>query len=170
MPWRSTRISQIEAHNDVGGDGARLSSVDTDLVRVLAATLDVHAHDIAIIDTLDELLTPTVQSARMVVHLWATKGEFPLQVDIYLNDPNVRRRADDRDEFEVVKQVAKLSGCHVVVSDRSSDPYTWLDMHPSGAVDSIRVNAERLDEADELVVESRRSLTPARESSSRSIS
>jgi hypothetical protein len=141
---------------------------DADLARVLAVTFDLPAESMAFIDALDELLMPNVESAHMVIHRWTTKGEFPLQVDIYLHDRDARRRADARDQFDAVQQVAALSGCRIVVSDLSPDPYVWLEVHPSGAVDSVEVNADRLDDDDELVVESRRPFAPARGSSARS--
>lgn len=148
--------------------GCRLS--DADLARVLAVTFDVPVESVAFIDTLDELLIPNVESAHLVVHRWTTKGEFPLQVEIYLHDRAARHRADARDQFDVVRQVAALSGCGIVVSDLSPDPYAWLEVHPSGTVDSIAVNAGRLDDDDELVVESRRPFAPALGSSARSAS
>ena len=113
---------------------------------------------------------PNIEAAHIVVHRWTTKGEFPLQAEIYLHGRATRLRMDARDQFDVVRQMAALSGCGIVVSDLSPDPYAWLEVYPSGAVDSIAVNAGRLDDDDELVVESRRPFAPALGSLARSAS
>jgi hypothetical protein len=81
-------------------------------------------------------------------------GDFPLGVSVYLCPELQRRVSDPFDEQIAIARLCALWHCRCLFSDDDLNPYSWLLMHPSGLLEAVTVDAERLDHKDEFVIAS----------------
>jgi hypothetical protein len=94
----------------------------------------------------DELPYIAPEQFGAIVRRSLSTGEFPLWVEIQLKD-----RARD-DEMETMRELARVLGSALMVSDDTVNPYRWLRVWPDGRTEVIFVDTEALNDRDEVVV------------------
>ncbi len=120
---------------------------DTALASAVSAALGIPGQEVRIVDAIS-----TDAPAKLAIERSQLEGDYPLHLSIYLNDTKVEREVQRTGAtMDRLVQLCQQLGCPILVSDDALSPLTWLRISPSGAVERVTLDAERL-EHDEYVV------------------
>ncbi len=104
--------------------------------------------DVGVVDAIS-LSTPALP---IVVERRDLGGDFPLGVSVHLDEELQRRVTDPIDEQNTIARLCALWHCSCLFSDDLVNPYSWLLMNPTGVLEAVTVDPERLDCDDQFVV------------------
>jgi hypothetical protein len=125
---------------------------DSLLVRSLAATFEITPDGVRVVDSLLALDGAVGDDVKLLIERRPTRGDFTLQVRIYIRDPELERRARQHDtSVALVKRFRELVGTDCLMSDDSPSGVSWLKVGSGGILTSVILDADRL-ENDELIV------------------
>ena len=139
---------------------------DRPLQQALGATFGVAPEAVRVVEPMDYANAGEDASLAVLVVRTPLAGEFPLQAGVYLRDEEVETRLGaPAERLARVKHLCELLHCTALMSDESLDPYSWLRVGASGAVESVTLDADRLDREEFAVVSARPAdLSPAQTS------
>jgi hypothetical protein len=131
---------------------------DVALAQGVAGVFAIPIDAVAVVGDIEDTLKTTLTNIQILVVRAPAEGEFPLQVSFYLRNDELERRVEPWSaSFALVKQFTRLIGCSALVGDETPDVLSWLLVRPTGEVEAIMLDYDRLDR-DEYVVASARPL------------
>jgi hypothetical protein len=131
------------------------------LRRALAAMLSIPELSVQIVADVANATVADHGATRVLVERTSREGEFPLQLSLYLRDAALADSlATPAERLARVQRLSQLLGCSVLLSDDSLNPFSWLRIAPSGVVDAVALDPDRLD-SDEFVVTAAHPVDPS---------
>jgi hypothetical protein len=125
---------------------------DAELLQALSAALGVPRDSVLVVATMADAPPPGKHTRCVVVERTPTRGDFVLQLSIYVFDQALLDRLGHADQaLAAVRQICAVLECDGLISDDSLSPTTWLRIRSSGSMDTISLDGERLDD-DEYVL------------------
>src|SRR5919199_871420 len=119
--------------------GCRVS--DAALRNALAAVLGIPTPSVRIVDMVSDSSILDDGETHLVVERAPLRGEFPLHVSLYVNEPLVEERLQQPStNLERLARLCELLGCAALVSDDALDPASWLRVLPSGLVEQVMLD------------------------------
>jgi hypothetical protein len=129
---------------------------DTALQSALAAGLNVPPASVQIVECVSDVVTADLTGVTLLVERTALAGDFPLQLSLYVRDSTLAQQLESPAEsLDLVKKLCSSLDSSALLSDESLSPLSWLRVQPSGAVDAVLLDADRLDHDEFVVVSSR---------------
>lgn len=127
---------------------------DVALGTALATALAIPEPRVRIVDAIGDGPRPAHGTTGLLVERTPLRGEFPLHLSLYVTDASVAKYLQQpAASLATVVRLCELLHAPCLVSDDSLDPASWLRVMPSGLVEQILLEPERLDR-DEYVVAS----------------
>lgn len=125
---------------------------DGALAQGLARIFSVRPADVGIVDDISGPSAEHVRSLPVRVERSSDAGDFPLRVSVYLDctlQPRVER---DSGEEAAIARLCAFWQCSCLFSGDDVNSYFWLLMRPTGLLKAVTVDADRLDDRDEIVI------------------
>src|SRR5581483_5043303 len=132
---------------------------DPALVQAFAATLGIPEDTVRVVDAFENQPPGTEDASRLVIERTPAEGDFSLQLSLYLRDAKLEQRLQSPTATLMrIKQLCRTLQRACLLSDDSLSPVSWLRVLPSGEIEEVTLDADRLED-DEYVVESARPAT-----------
>jgi hypothetical protein len=116
-----------------------------ELAQTISSVFSIERDSITIVDSPDEIAEEP-KGDILCVHIM-TKGEYPMHVDICLDDKLV-----PNDDFEVIRKMTSFLKCRCMVSDEDVNPYTMHEVDQQGNIYSVELDPEGMDREDYTVL------------------
>jgi hypothetical protein len=120
---------------------------DEEVAATLAALFAVGREDVLIVESVMRLDEPL--EVKVLCERFAVGGDFAMQLSIYVRDP----RLEHPETLPLVAEFCRRLHCSCLVQDDSPNPYSAVLVSPTGERQAVFLNAERLDEQEEYVID-----------------
>ena len=126
------------------------------LRRALAAALGIPEPSVQVVADVADTTPAGDGATRLLVERTARDGDFPLQLSLYVRDAALAQSvAAPAERLARVQRLCQLLGCTSLLADDSLNPFSWLSIAPSGAVDVVALDPDRFDRDEFKVIASR---------------
>ena len=129
------------------------------LGQALTIAFQVEPNRVLVVDE----ITPTldVEGVALLAERTRRRGDFPLQLSVYVRDESVWQRVHPFGEtVRLVKQLSRLLGSSCLLSGDVDEPDSDILVRPSGEMLSVTLDEDRLDH-EEFVVRAAEPFEPA---------
>ena len=129
------------------------------LGQALATAFQVEPNRVLVVDE----FTPTldVEGVALLAERTRRRGDFPLQLSVYVRDESVWQRVHPFGEtVRLVKQLSRLLGSSCLLSGDADEPDSDILVRPSGETLLVTLDEDRLDR-DEFVIRTAHPFQPA---------
>lgn len=121
---------------------------DDALVHAFATAFLVPSEAVLVITDITDPLVAVADQHLILIERRPIRGDFALQISVFLRDPEVERRGGEwPEDIKMVARLADLLACDIIMSDDSLDPSSWLLVRPTGRVDAVTLDLD--DEEDD---------------------
>ena len=110
------------------------------LKRALAEAFDVPFHDIRVVDSIEE----ASEVASIIAEQTSIKGDFRCLLSLYVDDSLA-----SMEPAKVTRKLCSLLNVQALISDDSVNPYTMILINAATEGQSVKLDAESLDEYEE---------------------
>lgn len=110
-----------------------------DIRAVVAQIAALPLSAVAIVE--DAWLFDDAERYAIVCEVIAVRGDFAQRIGIYVRDTTLTLPSP----HTFVAQFCAACACSALLPDDSVNPYTWLFMEPSGAMQPVSLDADRFD-------------------------
>ncbi len=135
---------------------------DRILARALADALGIPETSMRVVEDVADAPATADGATLLLVDRTGLTGDFPLQLSLYVRDADLARRIEPpAARLASVVRLCQLLDCTALLPDDSLNPFSWLRVRPSGAVDAVTLDPDRLDRDEFVVVSARPADLPA---------
>ncbi len=121
------------------------------LGRALATVFQVSPKDVRVVDEISPALEAT--GLALLVERTRRRGQFPLQLSVYVRNDDVWRRVQGFSEtVRLVRQLCGLVDSSCLITGDAGDPEADLLVRPSGEILRVTLDEDRLGRDEFMVV------------------
>lgn len=140
---------------------------DKPLRDACGGALGIAPQRVRIVERIEDAPPPGDPQVGLVIERTPAKGQFPLDVTLYVTEPSRHDSLRDATRSrELLVAICRRLCADCLISDDSPDPYTMLLVRPDGGIHRVELDPERLDADEEYVVAGVVSVAPSRASAS----
>lgn len=126
---------------------------DSTLIDALATTFAVPAGSVRVIDSVLTVKGRLGDEIRLLVERRLTRGDFPLQVRVYIRDAELEQHVRPPDvSAALVQRFCGLAGAGCLMSDDSPSGVSWLLVGRSVPPVPVTLDADRLEDDEYVIV------------------